>query len=203
VVVNLTVTDNASGGHLSAAPTCSNAVSTLNYNTHTRANLAIEGLTGTNPGFCVENSGPSVDVVVDVVGYLGATGAAYHALPAPQRIVDTRTGNGGSAGQHASKPFGAATTTAFYGANVGDVPADASALFTGVVEAQATASSGYLSLFPGATKPAALASSLNFSAGRVVANAVLVGLTNRVFGVYNSVGSTHAAIDLFGYFRNG
>ncbi len=92
------------------------------------------------------------------------------------------------------------STTAFYGANVGDVPADASALFTGVVEASST-TGGYLSLFPGGTKPAALTSSLNFSAGRVVANAALVGLTSKAFGVYNAGGSTHAAIDLFGYFR--
>jgi hypothetical protein len=201
-VVNLTATSTTTGGHLTAAPTCTGAVSTLNYAKYTRANLAVVGLTGSTPGFCVENSGPAADVIVDVVGYLGDSGSDYYALPAPKRIIDTRTGNGGSAGQHSSKPFAAASTTAFYGANVGDVPADASALFTGVVEAQNTAG-GYLSLFPGSTRPSSLTSSLNFTTGRVVANAGVVGLSGNQFAVYNYAGSVHAAVDLFGYFRAG
>jgi hypothetical protein len=95
-----------------------------------------------------------------------------------------------------------------YGSNVGVVPASATALFTNVVEATAT-NSGYLTLFPGRTKPSPLTSNLNFSPGRTVSNAVIATLPaasatvadrNRV-GIYNSNGNTNVVVDVFGYFR--
>jgi hypothetical protein len=198
-IVNVTVT-NATGGHVNAAPTCSNTSSTLNYGKYARANLAVVKLDSTGT-FCISNSGSTINVIVDVLGYMSDNGAQYFALPSAQRIVDTRTGNGGSAGGHASRALGAATSTAFYGSNVGHVPASATALLTGAIEASTTAASGYLSFFPGATKPATAASTMNFSTGRVVANAAIVGVAGKQFGVYNVTGSTHAVVDLFGYFN--
>lgn len=201
-VVNVTVTDVRPVGFVSAAPACTVNSSTVNYGSYTRANLAIVQL-DTAGTFCITNRGVAVDVVVDVVGYLGPTGfpyvGQYVALPSPQRIVDTRTGNGGSAGGLSSKPLGPNTATGFYGSQVGVVPASATALLAGVVEAS-TSTGGYLSLYPGATAPAAATSSLNFTPGRTVPNAVIVGLSGRQFGIYNVQGQTQVAVDLFGYF---
>jgi hypothetical protein len=196
-VVNVTSADTTTSGYLSAAPTCSTTSSTLNFTKYTRANLAVVGLTFGR--FCITDRGGAADVVVDVVGYLSSTGSAYVALPAAQRIVDTRTGNGGSAGQHASRPIGANSSAVFYGSNVGIVPANATALFTGIVATGSTAG-GYLTVFPGSTTPATLTSNLNFTAGRTVPNAVIAGLSGNRFGIYNRTGSTHAVTDLFGYF---
>jgi hypothetical protein len=159
--------------------------------------MAIVGLDGGQ--FCIQNAGTAVDVIVDVVGYIGASGSVYVALPAAQRIIDTRTGNGGSAGGLPSRALAAASSTSFYGSNIGVVPATATALLTGMVEASAT-SGGFLTVFPGSTKPTSLTSNLNFSSGRVVPNATLITLSNNRFGIYNSGGSTHVAVDLFGYF---
>jgi hypothetical protein len=198
-VVNLTSTDTTSAGFLSAAPTCSSSSSSLNFSKYTRANLAVVGL---NLGrFCVTDHGTAADVIVDVVGYIGANGSAYVALPAAQRIVDTRTGNGGSAGQHSSRPIGANSLASFYGSNIGIVPHTATALLTGVV-ATATTASGYLTVFPGTTKPSPLTSNLNFTAGRTVPNAVIAALSGTRFSVYNLAGSTHVVTDLFGYFAS-
>lgn len=198
-VVNVTTADTTKNGYVSAAPTCSSTSSTLNFTTYTRANLAIVKLSAAGT-FCVTDGSSAADVIVDVVGTIGANGAGYVALPAAQRIIDTRFGTGGSAGGHASLALDAATSTAFRGSAVGIVPASATALFTGVVEADATASSGYLGLFAGDTRPSSPSSNINFTAGRVVANAAIVGLTNDDFGIYNSAGSTNVAVDLFGYF---
>lgn len=200
VVANVTAVSMAAPGFLGTGPGCSLRTSTLNFQKATRANLAIVGLDADGT-FCIANGPTATNVVVDVEGYLmPGTGSGYVALPAPQRIVDTRNGNGGSAGGHASRALAATTTTSFYGANVGDVPATATALLTGVAEASTTTGGSYLSVFPGTTKPAVLSSTVNFSPGRVVANASLTGLSNNRFAVYNSGGSTHAVVDLFGYF---
>jgi hypothetical protein len=200
-VVDVTTTGAKSGGHVSAAPTCSDTSSTLNFAKYSRANLAAVGLTSAGT-FCIVDGVAAVNVIVDVVGYIGADGAQYVALPSGYRIVDTRNGNGGSAGQHSSRALTAKAHANFYGANVGDVPADAVALLTGAVVASATAASGYLTLYPGTTPPTALTSNVNFTSGRVVSNAAVVPLSSsHNYGIYNSAGSTHVAVDVFGYFE--
>lgn len=203
-IVNIAVTDMHGGGSVSAAPACTGSVSTVNFQRLTRSNLAVAGLDA-NGRFCIQNNatGP-LDIVVDVIGFIGATGSEYHALAAPQRIVDTRYGNGGSGNGHSSGGFFANTSKVFYGANVGDVPASAQALLTSVTEATGTAD-GYLTAFPGATRPAGATSTVNFSAGRVVANAAVIGTPAsgsgaHRFGLYNATGTTQAVVDLFGYF---
>jgi hypothetical protein len=197
-VVNITAVGAAGGGHLSAAAGCVRATSTLNYGKYVRANLAVVGLDPAGR-FCITGSGGAVDVLVDVLGYMSPTGASYYALPAGTRIVDTRTGNGGNAGGRSPRPIGEAATATFYGADVGVVPGAASALLTGLVEASST-SSGYLSAVPYAARPTA-SSSLNYTYGRVVSNAAVIGLgSGHRFSVYNSRGNAHVVVDLFGYF---
>jgi hypothetical protein len=198
--VNVTVVNSAyPGSYLSAAPTCSKASSTLNFTTYARANLAVVGLSG--GVFCIANNTSPTDVIVDVLGYMSPTGASFVAMPSPVRIVDTRTGNGGTGNGGTPKAVGAGRSITVVGAGLGDVPRAATALFTSVVDASAT-STGYLTAFQGATKPAGAASTLDFTAGRIVPNAAIIGVSGSppMFGVFNSYGSTNIAVDLFGYF---
>lgn len=198
-VVNVTVVDTpATASDLTAAPACNHDTSTVNFTKYARANLAIVGLDATQ-GFCIANHLTSADVVVDVLGYLGPDGSSYVALPSPQRIADTRTGNGAWAGNHSPLPLASNASGSFTGAGVGDVPQAATALLTNVVAVNAT-KLGYLALFPGTTKPSQVSSTVNFTAGRIVPNAAIVGLSATQFGIYNSSGSTDAVVDLFGYF---
>jgi hypothetical protein len=196
-VVNITTTGATGSGFVSAAPSCSGSVSTLNLSGYDRANLAVVGLNG--GAFCLLAGGHSTNVIVDVVGYLGESGSEYVALPAAQRIVDTRTGNGGYGNGLAKRAIGANTAATFYGANVGTVPAAATALFTGVTEADAT-TNGFVTVFPGSTVPSPLTSNQNYSKGRTVPNAVIAAVSGNRFGIYNAAGNTDAVVDLFGYF---
>lgn len=201
VVVDLAVPSPAASGYLTASPGCTTTTSSLNYTRgYTRANLAVVSL-GPAHTFCLGvHGGGSANAVVDVVGYLGAGGSGYVALPTGTRIVDTRTALGGNGGGHAHTPLAAAHSAVYYAANVGPVPAAATALFGGLAEARSTGN-GWLQVFPGTTRPAAASSNLNFTKGRVVPNGAVIPLsTGHQFGVYNSAGTTDVLVDLFGYF---
>lgn len=116
------------------------------------------------------------------------SGSVFNAVT-PTRILDTRG--------HA--PLGATLLTV---AGVGEVPADASAVALNVTATEPNAAS-YLTLQP-AGEPPRLVSSLNFTAGETVANAVTVrvGSEGRIW-INNSSGAVHVVIDLVGYYVPG
>ena len=84
------------------------------------------------------------------------------------------------------------------GGNFG-VPADATAVVLNVTAVRST-SSGYLTVFPaGTARP--FASSVNFTAGAVVANSVTVGLgAGGAVAIFNSAGITNVAVDVLGWY---
>jgi hypothetical protein len=205
-LVNLTTIGMLAGGRAGGGPSCASAWSTLYYSKYVRSNQAIVKLSPTGQ-FCLKVTGGTADFIVDVEGYLGASGSRYIALASPQRIVDTRTGTGGFAGGRASLPLAPGGAQVIYGSNLGDVPASATTLVTNLLEVSATAT-GYLGHYPGSSRPSGLKSVLSFTAGRTVSNAAFVGLprgtaaptTLNRFGLYNSAGTTNAVVDLSGYF---
>ena len=197
VVVNVTAVNAGTGGFFNASPMCSSSSSMLNVTKYTRANMAVVQL-DPNGKFCLTSGSAPADLIVDVLGFFGSAGAQYYALPAPTRVLDTRTGNGGQTTGHVT-PLGSNASQVVYGTGIGEVPTAADGLFTDVVEASTTTGT-YLTLFPGSTPPAALSSTINFTAGRIVSNAAIVGTPGSKFGVYNNAGSTNAAVDVFGYF---
>ncbi|MEO6885582.1 MAG: hypothetical protein ABI232_04745, partial [Jatrophihabitantaceae bacterium] len=69
-----------------------------------------------------------------------------------------------------------------------------------IVEASTTVGT-FVSMFPGTVPPAPLTSTVNFTPGRTVPNAAIVGVSGNRLGVYNDAGATQVAVDLFGYFR--
>jgi hypothetical protein len=196
VIVNVTAANQASTGYLALSPNCSSATSTVNYLRpgYARANLSVTGLDA-NHTFCVYDGGGKADVIVDLVGYVGASGTArYVPLTSPVRIADTRSGNGG---QHAA--LGAHGTLSLPDAGIFDVPANAKAMLVGLVGANPTATS-YLEVFPGTAPPASPTSTLNLTVNRTVSNSAIASLSDGTFGIYNAQGAVQAIVDLFGYF---
>ena len=71
-----------------------------------------------------------------------------------------------------------------------------------VTVAEATGPASYLTLFPnGTARP--LASNLNFVAGEIVPNLVVVRVQNGKVSIYNNLGATHVIADVQGWFSAG
>ena len=194
-VVNVTSTDSTGAGYLRLSPSCGGApTSTLNYNRRTRANMAVAMLAADGT-FCLTAHSMPTDVLVDVLGYVGPTGAGYVALPSPVRIMDTRFGN-----QSPVAAVGARAQRTLFGAGIFGVPYSASALMIGVIGVTPNVIT-YLSVFPGTNLPSPPTSTLNLLPGETVPNAAIAGVdASRLFSVYNRSGSTSVVVDLFGYF---
>jgi hypothetical protein len=98
--------------------------------------------------------------------------------------------------------WGANVTRNVTVAGVAGVPADADAVVLNATVTGTTGSS-YLTVWPaGQTQP--LASSLNWGAGKTIANAVTVKVgSGGQVSVLNAAASTHVIFDVVGYFKAG
>jgi hypothetical protein len=146
-------------------------------------------------------------VVVDVIGYYrkyaDPNDLVYVPATTPTRLIDTRTSGGAiTAGQNRfiEVPSG--------GAN--PVPAAATAIIANVTAVEPTVST-YLKAYPAnlttAQVTAALPSTVNAAAGQNVANQTEIKLGTsdvspgtRGFDLMNNVGSSHAVVDIVGWF---
>lgn len=195
-IVNLTVTQGTTGGHITAFPADGSvpATSNLNYAAgQTVANLAVVPL-DVNGQMRIRSHG-SPHVIVDVIGWFqDSVGAGYVALDPPRRVLDTRTGTGLRRGAVAT----ASPHNQIVGRYTG-VPADAEAVLMGVIAVSPTHNS-HLTVFPtGQALPPA--STLNFAPGRTVPNAVVAGLgTQGQVRMHVGAGTAHLVADVAGYF---
>jgi len=184
VILNVTAVDTRVPGYLTvwpAAPdgSCDPAArpntSSVNVgNTDAVANAVIVRVGG-QARVCIFSFSDS-DVVVDLDGSFGAGGSGAVSAVTPGRVLDTRTGTGGVAGE---VPADSAVAIP-----IG--PGTAGAVLT--VTAVQPHERGYLTVWPAApdgscqaaTRP--LASNLNFAPGQVVANLAVtsVGGAGRV-----------------------
>lgn len=205
--INFTVSNATAAGYLTVYPTGSARPGTSNLNFiagRDVANTTIAAL-GRNGTVTIFNgSAKPVDVMGDVAGYY-LTGSTPTAPPAPgtyrslinqARILDTRTlGVGGRLAAGRSRRLTVSTA---------GIPAGAAAVVLNVTSTGATGN-GHLRVYAtGATLP--LASNLNFTTGRNVANEVLVkpGTNNQV-SIFNGshAGATHVVVDVIGYVAGG
>jgi hypothetical protein len=213
VIVNVTVTDGSASGFLTIYPAGVPRPLSSNLNWvagQTVANL-VEVAVGTNGQVKVYNAAGSTHVVFDVAGYVSipsgtpGTDGLYNPV-VPNRILDTRTGNGGY-----STAVGPGQTINLQvtGRSGSGVPATGvSAVVLNVTATGATASS-YLTVYPmGASLP--LASNLNFVAGQTVPNRVIVkvGTNPQAPGsgwvsIYNRAGAVNVVADVGGWFTDG
>lgn len=149
------------------------------------------------PAITIRNhSSGTVDVLVDVVGYYdqgSATGLHYRAI-SPVRIVDTRTGVGGTKGA-----MGAKTTYPFV-ATSAVADSDTFALVANTTAVRPSAYT-WLTVWDGTT-PVPKISNINPSAGDVVANATITPLSDaNSFSVFNQAGLTNVVMDVTGSFQ--
>ena len=121
------------------------------------------------------------------------SGTHFHAI-VPARVLDSRAG-GSNVGAFAT-PWGAGMARDVQVGGLGGVPADADAVVLNVTVTDVTASS-FLQLWPTGSAQPTSGSSLNFTAGQTVPNAVTVKLgTDGRVTVFNRQGSANVIIDV-------
>jgi hypothetical protein len=178
-------------------------VSSLNWTAGQTIPNAVTVKVGTGGKIKVFNPSGNVHVIIDVVGYYNATQGEGFSSVNPARILNSRPSAPGdpNVGPYAT-PWGPNTTREVAVVGVGGVPADAQAVTLNVTVTGTTASS-FLSIWPnGATQP--LVSSLNWTAGQTIPNAVTVKVgTGGKIKVFNPSGNVHVIIDVVGYFKAG
>jgi hypothetical protein len=196
VVLNATVTNTSKSSYLTAYPTGVSRplASNLNWTAGQTVPNRVIVPAGAGGKVTFFNQQGSTDLVLDVNGYFAAStsltsGTTYTSLT-PSRILDTRSGTA----------VGAAGTAAVMAAGQGGVPASGVQGVVLNVTVTNTTLSSYLTLWPdGTNRP--LASDLNWVAGQMVPNLVVVKLgTNGKFDVFNLSGTTDVVIDVVGWF---
>ena len=230
VVVNITAVNPSSTGYLTAFAAGQTVpfISTVNFiagqTVANQATVALGDIGDGNYGnLTIYNFTGSTDVVVDVQGYytphgfhhpssfnpLGL-GGGYNAVTnvvttsiSPTRVLDTRPGSGQ---QGAGETLGPDSTLTFYPGTAtfpgetAAVPDDATAVVLNVTAATSTADSFLTVWATGGSQP--LASNLNFPAGKIVPNRVIVPINpdNQQVSIYNFAGNTDVVVDLDGYY---
>ena len=152
------------------------------------------------------------DIVVDVEGYTSVAAAGlYTALSNPVRICDTRAGNPSTldsppvnqcnGANNAGETLAAGGTKDIQVTGISGIPAGATAAVLNVTVAN-PAAPGYLTAYPqGGTAPTA--SNLDYLAGQVTANRVIVPLSaGGLFTVYSSA-RADVVVDVSGYYASG
>lgn len=192
--VNLTSTDPAADGYVTAFP-CGSApppVSNLNHGAGgSVANLALVKL-GPAGELCLTTYART-DVVVDLLGTYGSGGLQFQAA-APVRVLDTRTGVGGWRG--VAMRLDALDVDA---ASVAGLPANAQAV-TGTLTAASAAAPGFVTSWPCAA-PRPAASTLNVERSDTVPNAAIVGLGAERRLCLASYAPTFLLFDLTGWYE--
>jgi hypothetical protein len=202
-VVNITALNHTKGGYLTAYPAASPAVTSVNYAVLSRPNLTLVPLV--NGRFTLQNRFATTNAMIDVVGYFSASAASrYVALPAPVRIADTRSGNGGHYG-----PLSPGTRYGLDAGGLYGVPYDVSGLWMGLTAiglvANPLTGGGYLTVYPrDAGQPHA--SNLDFTGSRSILNnniATLSAGTDSLppgFNTSDTGAAANVIEDAYGYF---
>ena len=205
LVVNVTTVNADQLGFARAFPSGNTSVltfSTINFRAGTQAtaNTAIVKLGVANGQFSLF-SNVTVDMVVDVVGYITAAGAPASStgmfMPVvPTRVYDTRIAGGAFAGAESR-------TVGLDGGSTGVV---AAIVRLGSISSNLTVTGnpgfGFLSAYPGPLQNPPSTSNLNFAPNETVANAAIVGVnpgaTDSLTAYMHTSG--HVIIDVNGYF---
>ncbi len=202
VALNVTVTSPTGAGHVTAYPAGQPLPTASNVNYAQGQTVANAVVVPVGDGGAVQLAATArTQLIADVSGYWTTTQAAssaagrYHAL-APDRLLDTRSGLGGSAPK-------AGGTVNLQVTGEGPVPATGvSAVVLDTTVTRPTENS-YVTVWPtGKTRPTT--SSVNFVAGATIANRVVVpvGTGGRV-SFYNHAGTAQVVADVTGWYTDG
>ncbi|MFF2817807.1 protease pro-enzyme activation domain-containing protein [Kitasatospora cineracea] len=192
VVLNVTVTDPATDGHLTVYPSGGARPGTSNLNWtagRTVPNLVTVPVGPDGKVRFYNGAWGQTQLIVDVQGYYGTAGGSTYLPSGPTRVLDTRTSGGALA---------AYATRTVPGSQLG-APSGTKAVVLNVT-ATDTRTDGHLTVYPsGTTLPST--SNLNWTAGRTVANQVIVplGPDNSIKINNGSWGSAQVVVDVFGF----
>lgn len=194
VSVNFTVTGATAASYLTVWPDGQSrpTASILNFAAaQTIANSTVVAVSSAGR-IKIYNKSGSTHVIADISGWF-PTGSDL--VPAtPVRLLDTRTGNGASAVK-----VGAGQSITVQISGRGGVPVGVAGVVLNLTATGPT-KNGYLTMWPaGQSRPTV--STLNFVAGRTIANSTTVGLSAAGrLSIYNSAGSTDIIADISGWF---
>ena len=225
VVINVTAVNMTSGGYLSIYPEGSTPaiVSSLNWTMTSGVvtNLVTVPVNTSNGEITVANGGTkgSVDFVVDIEGYYaspGSTPAGLYDAVTPTRLADSRCSESplpaGITSSYCSAipsvngslvALGAGKSENITVTGVGGIPSSGVSAVVLNLTAIDPSAPGYFTAYPtGATM--AVVSTVNFVAGQIVANRVIVGVgTGGQITIYNNSGTANFAVDVSGYYTDG
>ena len=201
VVMNVTVTEPSGSGYITAYPdgTSLPTASNLNFVKGQTVPNLVTVRVGANGKVALRNgSGGTVQLIADVAGYyLDGTPSVPGAFVsvAPQRLLDTRKGVGGSG------PVVKAGTVHLQVTGRGGVPATGVSAVVMNVTVTEPSGSGYITAYPDGTS-LPTASNLNFVKGQTVPNLVTVrvGANGKVALRNGSGGTVQLIADVAGYY---
>lgn len=196
-VLNLTATNGTAPSVLTAyaaGPTRPNT-SNLNFDAgQTLANLTVVSLTSRT--LTIWNLAGSVDVVADLVGYYTSGSGSTFTPITPTPMFNTLDGTGA----HGVAPLGSgdAAKAIVQVAGSGVVPANATAVLVHVAVTNATQTSFLTAYADSTSRPST--SNINFAAGQIVSNSMIVPVVNGAIDLWNSNGNVDIVADLSGYY---
>jgi len=201
VVVNMTAVAPSGTGYVTAHPTGSPVpdVSNLNLTAGvTRPNLSVVRV-GSGGSIDLGVAEASTHLLVDILGYFSPDVVGSPTIAsAPFRVFDTRNAIGTT-----STPMSAGERRRVRVAGVGGVPSGATAVYANVTVVSPTGE-GFLTAWPaGGAVPDV--SNLNFTAGEIIPNMVILGLGDdgaidvEVALPWDAAGSAHVLVDVLGW----
>ncbi|MEU9158753.1 hypothetical protein AB0D29_00495 [Streptomyces sp. NPDC048424] len=198
VVLNVTVTNTTSAGHITAFDTGNQRPNASNINFEpgqTVPNLVVVPV-GNDGSVDLYNAGwESVDLIADITGYFMPKAANGYTPMDPTRFVDTREGLGTTKGQVPGQTSFGTQIAGLRGVPQGVKAVALNVTVTGPKEA------GHLIVYPGGGK-IPLASNVNFTAGQTVANSVIVpvGADGSINIRNNAWAGADVVVDVVGHY---
>ncbi len=200
VVLNLTAVSPSGSGFLEAYPdgTTAPTVSDVSFGGGLNAANMITVPLGADGKVAIfVGGGGSVHILADLAGYYSAAAGSAFFPAGPVRLMDTRTGTGGTTG-----PVAAGTTVTLQVAGVSGVPSSGVTSVVLNLTAVSPSGSGFLEAYPdGTTAPTV--SDVSFGGGLNTANMVTVplGADGKVAIFVGGGGSVQVLADLAGYYN--
>ncbi|MEV6211431.1 PKD domain-containing protein [Kitasatospora sp. NPDC051914] len=199
VLLNLTATNAFDGGYITAwdGVTSRPQASSLNFPASGTVANAVVVPVAPDGTIAFYNHSMGVQLIADIAGYYSTESFGSYVAPvAPTRLLDTRNGTGAPAGK-----VGPGGTVRFQVRGRAGVPETAGAVTLNLTATEPTVA-GYVSAAPASLPPTT--SSLNFPAGRTVANQVTVPVAvDGTVTLYNFSGSVHLIADIQGFYAGG
>lgn len=208
VVVNTTAIAPTSGTYLALYPDGGLRPSTSNLNPQAGkvvANL-VEVAVSPSGKIDVFNALGSINIVLDIEGYVSASSIELFTPVAPTRVCDTRAPVGGvlttqcnSSGARPIVATGPVLTFNVHTATDGIPSTGVSAVVFNLTAIAPSAPTVLTAYAGGSTRPTA--SNINLNPGQAVPNRVIVPVSaSGTVSIWNGVGSVNVAVDVNGWF---